>query len=192
VAHKFRIGDNVNIIAGLLGRGDGGGVYQVVRLLPSEGDEQQYRIKSATEQLSESLEELRELARGIHPAVLAHGLDAALRSLAGRSTVPTAVLNDSHEPLPEAVELALYFVACESLANVGKYAQAKTASVRLTRTPGRVAIEIADDGIGGADEAAGTGLRGLAVRVEALGGSLLVTSPAGAGTVVTAELPLDA
>ncbi len=149
-------------------------------------------ITSATEQLAESLEELRELARGIHPAVLAHGLDAALRSLAGRSTVPTAVLNDSPEPLPEPVELALYFVACESLANVGKYARAETASVRLTRTSSSVVIEIADDGVGGADEAAGTGLRGLADRVEALGGSLLVTSPAGAGTVVTAELPIGA
>ena len=146
-------------------------------------------VNSASEQLAESLEELRELARGIHPAVLAHGLDSALQSLAGRSTVPTAVFSDAPDHLPEQVELALYFVACEALANVAKYADATAASVRLTSATSGVAIEIADDGVGGADETAGTGLRGLADRVEALGGSLLVTSPAGAGTVVTAELP---
>jgi signal transduction histidine kinase len=83
----------------------------------------------------------------------------------------------------------LYFVACESLANVGKYAEATAASVRLSRTATGVAIEIADDGVGGADAANGSGLHGLADRVEALDGHLLVTSPAGAGTVVTAELP---
>jgi signal transduction histidine kinase len=146
-------------------------------------------INSASEQLAQSLEELRELARGIHPAVLSHGLDSALQSLASRSTVPTAVFCDIQQDLPEPVELALYFVACEALANVAKYAEATTASVRLTSAPNGVAIEIADDGVGGADETSGTGLRGLADRVEALGGSLLVTSPAGAGTVITAELP---
>ena len=146
-------------------------------------------VNSASEQLAESLEELRELARGIHPAVLAHGLDSALQSLAGRSTVPTAVFSDAPDDLPEQVQLALYFVACEALANVAKYAAATAASVRLASATSGVAIEIADDGVGGADETAGTGLRGLADRVEALGGSLLVTSPAGGGTVVTAEVP---
>jgi signal transduction histidine kinase len=147
-------------------------------------------VTTASEQLAQSLHELRELARGIHPAVLSHGLDAALESLAGRSTVPTAVFCDVPERQSEQVELALYFVACEALANVAKYANATTASVRLSRALGGVVIEIADDGVGGADETAGTGLRGLTDRVEALGGSLLVTSPPGAGTVVTAELPL--
>jgi signal transduction histidine kinase/DNA-binding NarL/FixJ family response regulator len=146
-------------------------------------------VTTASEQLAQSLEELRELARGIHPAVLEHGLDSALESLASRSTVPTAVFCDGSERLPEQLELALYFVTCEALANVAKYAKAQAASVRVSRAPSAVVIEIADDGIGGADETAGTGLRGLADRVEALGGSLLVTSPAGAGTVVTAELP---
>ena len=122
--------------------------------------------------------------------MLAHGLDSALESLARRSTVPTAVFCDVSERLSEQVELALYFVACEALANVAKYAEATTASVRLSGAPTGVVIEIADDGIGGADQTAGTGLRGLADRVEALGGSLLVTSPAGAGTVVTAEIPV--
>ena len=146
-------------------------------------------VTTASEQLAQSLEELRELARGIHPAVLEHGLDSALESLASRSPVPTAVFCDGSERLPEQLELALYFVACEALANVAKYAQATAASVRVSRAPSAVVIEIADDGIGGADETAGSGLRGLADRVEALGGGLLVTSPAGAGTVVTAELP---
>ena len=147
-------------------------------------------VTTATEQLAQSLAELRELARGIHPAVLQQGLASALGSLAGRSPVPTALFCEPSERLPEQVELALYFVACEALANVAKYAEAATASVRVSRTPNSVVIEIADDGIGGADQTSGTGLRGLADRVQALGGSLLVTSPAGAGTVVTAELPL--
>jgi len=96
------------------------------------------------------------------------------------------------ERLPERVELAAYFVACEALANVGKYAQASAASVSVSRTEGGVVIEIADDGIGGADATAGTGLRGLGDRVDALGGHLLVTSPVGKGTVVTADLPCGA
>jgi signal transduction histidine kinase len=103
--------------------------------------------------------------------------------------VPTAVFCDVPEGLSQEVELAVYFVGCEALANIAKYAEATTASVRVAPTPGGVAIEIADDGVGGADAAGGTGLRGLADRVEALGGSLLVTSPRGAGTVITAELP---
>jgi signal transduction histidine kinase len=146
-------------------------------------------VSAASDQLAASLEELRELARGIHPAALDHGLESALDSLASRSTVPTAVACDAPEQLPQAVELAVYFVACEALANVGKYAEATTASVRLSGTQHRVAIEIADDGVGGADAAHGSGLHGLADRVEALGGHLLITSPLGAGTVIVAELP---
>ena len=144
---------------------------------------------SASEELARSLQELRELARGIHPAALEHGLAPALDSLATRATVPTAVACDAPGDLPRAVELAVYLVACEALANVGRYANARAASVRLTRTSGGVAIEVADDGVGGADAARGSGLRGLADRVEALDGRLLVTSPPGAGTVITAELP---
>jgi signal transduction histidine kinase len=146
-------------------------------------------VTTASDELRESLNELRELARGIHPAVLDQGLALALESLAARSTVPTVVSCEVTERLPEQLELAAYFVACEALANVGKYAQASAASVSLSRTDRGVAIEIADDGIGGADASAGTGLRGLVDRVEALGGHLIVTSPAGAGTVVTADLP---
>ena len=146
-------------------------------------------VSSASDELSQSLEELRELARGIHPAVLNHGLQAALKSLASRASVPTSVSFGSPERLPEPVELAAYFVACEALANVAKYAQATQATVRVSRRDGLAVIEIADDGVGGADESAGTGLQGLADRVAALDGTLRILSPPGRGTVVTAELP---
>jgi signal transduction histidine kinase len=144
---------------------------------------------AASDELASSLQELRELARGIHPAALDHGLASALESLATRATVATAVTCDAPEDVPRDVALAVYFVACEALANIGKYAEATTASLRLSRTPGGVAIEIADDGVGGANAAHGSGLHGLADRVAALDGQLLVTSPPGAGTVITAELP---
>ena len=146
-------------------------------------------VTSAGDQLSKSLEELRELARGIHPSVLNHGLKAALDSLASRSGVPTAVSFQAPERLPEPVELAAYFVACEALANVAKYAHATKAKVRVSRRNGMAVIEIRDDGVGGADETAGTGLQGLADRVAALDGTLRILSPPGAGTVVTADLP---
>ena len=121
--------------------------------------------------------------------MLNHGLAAALESLAARSTVPTTVSYDAEDRLPEPVELAAYFVASEALANVAKYAEATAVTVRVWHTGDRAVIEIADDGVGGADEAGGSGLRGLADRVAALDGRLHVVSPAGAGTVVTAELP---
>ncbi len=152
-------------------------------------DQAEQLAVAASDELAHSLQELRELARGIHPAALDHGLVPALESLATRSTVTTAVSCDAPDHVPEAVELAIYFVACEALANVGKYAEATAASVRLSRTGAGVAIEIADDGVGGADASSGSGLHGLADRVEALNGHLLVTSPPGAGTVITAELP---
>ena len=144
---------------------------------------------SAGEELSKSLEELRELARGIHPSVLNHGLKAALGSLASRASVPTTLSFQTPARLPEQVELAAYFVACEALANVAKYSQATVASVRVSRRNGVAVIEIADDGVGGADETAGSGLQGLADRVAALEGTLRILSPPGEGTVVTAELP---
>src|SRR5919206_515867 len=126
---------------------------------------------------------------GREPAMLNHGLKAALDSLASRASVPTAVSFQSPDRLPEQVELAAYFVACEALANVAKYAQASAASVRVYRRNGMATIEIADDGVGGADETAGTGLQGLADRVAALDGTLRILSPRGRGTVVTADLP---
>jgi signal transduction histidine kinase len=146
-------------------------------------------VSNASEELAMSLAELRELARGIHPAVLNHGLEPALQSLAGQATVPTEVAFAAEGKLPEPVELAAYFVTSEALANVGKYARARTAHVRVAREGGGLVVEIADDGVGGADSTRGSGLRGLADRVEALDGRLQVQSPPGAGTVVRAEMP---
>jgi signal transduction histidine kinase len=146
-------------------------------------------VSTVSDELAQSLDELRELARGLHPAVLEHGLAAALNALATRSPVPTTVAYEANCRLPEPVELAAYFVASEALTNVAKYAGASTATVRVWRNDGQAAIEIADDGVGGADDSRGSGLRGLADRVEALEGSLRVYSPAGGGTVVTAEMP---
>jgi signal transduction histidine kinase len=122
--------------------------------------------------------------------VLNHGLAAALDSLAGRSTVPTRVLFELLDPLPAPVELAAYFVASEALANVAKYAGDSSAVVRAWPSgPDVMSISIADTGAGGADAERGSGIRGLADRVEALGGHLRVVSPPGEGTVITAEFP---
>ena len=146
-------------------------------------------VASASGELALSLAELRELARGIHPAALEQGIDIALDTLALRSAVPTTVSCEPGLALPEPVALAAYFVASEALANVAKYAHASAATVRLRRTGSQAVIEIADDGVGGADPTRGSGLRGLADRVEALDGTLRVSSPANGGTVVTAEMP---
>ena len=148
-------------------------------------------VAAARKEVSESLAELRELARGIHPAVLEHGLKMALDSLATRSRTPVTVSFELDERLPAAIELAAYFVACEALANVGKYAQAAQASVRVFRADSLVVIEVSDDGIGGADAACGSGLRGLEDRVAAVGGRLRVVSPVGGGTVLAAEMPCE-
>ena len=146
-------------------------------------------VTSASDELAQSLEELRELARGIHPAALDQGLDVALDALARRSEVPTTVSYEPGPRLPEPVAFAAYFVASEALANVAKYAHASAATVSLRRTATGVVVEITDDGVGGADPARGSGLRGLADRVEALDGRLTVSSPPGAGTVIAAEMP---
>jgi signal transduction histidine kinase len=146
-------------------------------------------VTSASDELAQSLEELRELARGIHPAALDQGLDVALDALARRSEVPTTVSYEPGPRLPEPVAFAAYFVASEALANVAKYALASAATVSLRRTATGVVIEITDDGVGGADPARGSGLAGLADRVEALDGYLTVSSPPAAGTVIAAEMP---
>jgi signal transduction histidine kinase len=147
-------------------------------------------LAEARGELTRSLDELRELARGIHPAVLTgHGLEVALEGLVTRAPVPVRLHVEVGGDLPEAVEVAAYFLVSESLTNVAKYAQASTASVDVVRANGDVVIDVVDDGVGGADATAGSGLRGLADRVEALGGQLRVTSPAGDGTRLHAEIP---
>jgi signal transduction histidine kinase len=135
-----------------------------------------------------ALAELRALARGIHPAILTEeGLAPALAGLARRAPVPVEV-RVCGERLPAAVEATAYFVAAEALANIVKHAQASCASVQVARNNGRLAVAVADDGHGGADPA-GTGLRGLRDRVEALDGQLHVDSPPGGGTRIRAEIP---
>jgi signal transduction histidine kinase len=147
-------------------------------------------VTAAKGELAASLAELRELARGIHPAVLNYGLEPALDQLAARSPVPTALAYELTERLPEALELAAYFVASEALTNVAKYAQASSVTVEVAHTDGRAVVAVADDGVGGADQEAGSGLRGLCDRVAALDGRLYVSSPPGEGTVVIAEMPI--
>lgn len=142
--------------------------------------------------LAAATEELRELARGIHPAILTdRGLGAALDALAGRSPIPVNIAEVSDERLPAPVESAAYFVVSEALTNTARYAEASSAKVRLERVDGVATVEVSDDGIGGADETAGTGLRGLRDRVAAVDGTLEVASPPGAGTVVRARFPCD-
>ena len=146
-------------------------------------------VATAAAELATSVDELRELAHGIHPAVLDHGLTVALESLAARSTVATAVSVDLLERLPEVVEVAAYFVASEALANVAKHAQASAVQITVSRDTKGALVEVADDGVGGADDAGGSGLRGLADRVEALGGQLRISSPLGTGTTISAVIP---
>ncbi len=153
-------------------------------------EEAQRTVDQVRRELSESLEELRELAHGIHPAVVTgHGLAVALESVAARSPVPVRLDVSLKERVPEAVEVAAYYLVTESLTNVAKYAEASAATVAIKRENGELVVEVIDDGIGGANDEAGSGLRGLADRVEALDGRLRVSSPHGGGTRVRAVIP---
>jgi PAS domain S-box-containing protein len=148
-------------------------------------------LGGATHELALALEELRELARGLHPPLLTeHGLGVALESLSRRVPVPVEIVETPPERLPEPIEAAAYYLIAEALTNVAKHAQATEARVRVARRDGNVVVEVSDDGVGGADAVAGSGLCGLMDRVEALGGRLELTSPAGAGTTLRAEIPV--
>jgi signal transduction histidine kinase len=159
-----------------------------------DGDPEAARqLDVAVHELDQALEELRELARGLHPSVLTErGLSAALAGLAERAPVPVELEATPAERLPEAVESASYFVVAEALTNVAKYARATRATVNVTRADGQVLVEIADDGVGGADPAGGSGLRGLQDRVSALGGTLEIDSTPENGTTVRAAIPVAA
>ena len=134
--------------------------------------------------------ELRELSRGIHPAILTEGgLAPAVRALARRAAVPVRLDIDVPGRLPQRVEVAAYFIISEALANVAKHARASVVQVRAAIRDGRLDLLIRDDGGGGADPSHGSGLIGLTDRVEALGGTIGISSPAGAGTQITVSLP---
>jgi signal transduction histidine kinase len=148
-------------------------------------------IARAREEAQLAVKELRELARGIHPAVLSdHGLGPALEALASRAPVPVQISGVPAEPLAPPVEAAAYFVTAEALTNVAKHARARGAWVVLSVENGSLRLQVRDDGVGGANPA-GTGLHGLRDRVDALDGQIAVDSPPGGGTAVTVEIPLQ-
>ena len=157
--------------------------------LPADPEEAAPIVAHVRDELTEALDELRELARGIHPAILSdHGLGPALQAVAARSAVPVQ-LSTPADRLPASVEAAIYYVVSEALANVAKYAQASRVTVEIASTDGRAVVAVADDGVGGADPDGGSGLRGLADRVAALGGHLHVDSPPSRGTRIHADSP---
>jgi signal transduction histidine kinase len=159
-----------------------------VRTSPEEAEK---LLEVYSQELAQALTELRELARGIHPAILTeHGLGPALEALAVRTPLPVELDVRLPERLAEPVEIASYYIVSEALANVAKHAKASSAKVRVERFEGRVEVEISDDGAGGAHADGGSGLRGLRDRVETLNGELWIESSAGQGTLVRAELPV--
>jgi signal transduction histidine kinase len=156
------------------------------------GDDPEARaqVDQARGEIAQSLEELRAVAHGLHPAVVSgHGLGVALESLAARAPVPVRLTVELEDRVSERLEVAAYYVVSESLANIGKHAEATSATIVVGRADGHLVVEIVDDGIGGADTERGSGLRGLADRVEALDGRLRVWTPHGGGTRVRAEMP---
>ncbi|TCC37223.1 sensor histidine kinase [Kribbella sindirgiensis] len=158
----------------------------------TDSSETAARLLKAKREVAVSLDELRDVARGIHPAVLTgHGLAVALESLAVQAAVPVELDVAIDRRLPERVEVAAYYVVSESLTNIGKHAEATTASVRVSRSADAIVVAVVDNGIGGADTERGTGLRGLADRVEATGGQLRIWSPPGRGTRLEAEFPCE-
>jgi len=159
--------------------------------LPADAEESRRLLTTAADELAQAIQELRELARGIHPAILTEqGLVPALEVLARRTPLRVAVADDLDERLPPQVETAAYYVVAESLTNVAKHARASAVDVRITRRNGVARVEVVDDGVGGANLERGSGLRGLADRVEALDGRLHVVSPPDEGTRVWAEIPV--
>jgi signal transduction histidine kinase len=160
--------------------------------VPSDRGDLQIRLSRIATGLADAVEELQELSRGIHPAILSRGgLGPALRTLARRSPIPVELDITADTRLPEPIEVAAYYVASEALANATKHAQASRVDVSLATRDRSLLLSIRDNGVGGADPARGSGLVGLTDRVEALGGSIRVRSRPGDGTHITAELPLE-
>jgi PAS domain S-box-containing protein len=166
-------------------------LHLIRRRLAGDPAEVPQLVEAAQTELALALEEIRELVRGLHPRLLSdRGLRPALTGLAERSLLPVELVRLPEERLPAAVEAAAYYVAAEALANAGKHSRASRVEVSVSPGDGCATVEIRDDGVGGADPD-GSGLRGLADRVAALGGTLHVTSPVGTGTTIVAELPFE-
>jgi signal transduction histidine kinase len=160
---------------------------EVAAVAPASGQE----LSRVAEELNGAIDDLREISRGIHPAVLSEGgLGPALRTLARRSAVPVDLELAAEDRLPEPVEVAAYYVVSEALTNTTKHARASHARVTVQQRDSVLWLSVGDDGVGGAEPARGSGLIGLRDRVEALGGSIQVTSRSGEGTVIAVELPL--
>jgi signal transduction histidine kinase len=160
--------------------------------VPPELGELQAQLSQVADGLAGALEELQEISRGIHPAILAHGgLAAALRSLARRSAVPVELEVRAETRLPEPVEVAAYYIVSEALTNTAKHAHASAVHVAVEARDGVLRLSIRDDGRGGADPARGSGLIGLTDRVDALSGTIEVASPVGAGTTLQIRLPIE-
>jgi len=158
---------------------------------PPTGDALKQQLATATEDVSSVLDALVEIARGIHPAILSQGgLAAALKALARRSAVPVELHARIEGPLPDAVEVAAYYVASEALTNVAKHARASVVHIDVTTDAGTLTLVVRDDGVGGAALGEGSGLVGLQDRVEALGGTIAIDSSAGKGTCVVVTLPI--
>jgi signal transduction histidine kinase len=158
---------------------------------PPDLRELKCELARIAEGLMEALENLREISHGIHPAILSErGLEAAVKALARRSMVPVQLDIQASARLPEPVEVAAYYVICEALTNAAKHAHASVIHVDAEMVGQVLRLRVRDDGAGGADPARGTGLVGLKDRVEALGGTITIRSPGGAGTCLYAELPL--
>ncbi len=164
---------------------------RMVMEMPSLLAEVRTELEDIAAELTGMLDDLRELSRGIHPAVLSKGgLRPALRALARRSAVPVVMDVRVHNRLPEPVEVGAYFVVSEVLANATKHGRASAVEVDAEASGGKLHVQVRDDGIGGADLARGSGLIGLRDRIEALGGTFAVDSPKGAGTIVSCQLPI--
>ncbi len=159
---------------------------------PSDRSALQTELGRAADELDEVLDELRELARGIHPAILAEGgLSSALRTLTRRTAIPVELDVRTETRVEDRIEVAAYYIVSEALTNTTKHARASCMRVAVEQTDTCLRLSIRDDGIGGADPARGSGLIGLRDRVHALGGSIEVSSPSGDGTAILVELPLD-
>ena len=159
--------------------------------VPSDLDELAKDLDDVARGLTDALDDLREFARGIHPAILTEGgLGPALRALARRSAVPVVLETRTEAPLPESVEVAAYYLVSEALANTAKHAEASAVTVDVETTGEALLVAVRDDGVGGAGFVPGSGLAGLKDRVEAIGGRMALVSPRGGGTAIEVELPL--